>query len=112
MYALHFTYPGPSFLQDAPGAVGSFSAPGDQVNRPSRSGTDRRMFCFCMFFLLGFLVEEIPCEHGENMQTPHRKAWEITHLSLGRTYPPGPTVPHAGIEPKIGRAHVWTPVTL
>src|SRR4029434_11040735 len=48
-----------------PGAVGSFSAPGDQVNRPSRSWTDRRMFCFCMFFLLGFLLEETPCEHGE-----------------------------------------------
>src|SRR4029434_7370832 len=61
----------PSFLQDPPGAVGSFSAPGDQVNRPSRSRTDRSMFCFCMFFLLGFLVEETPCEHGENMQTPH-----------------------------------------
>src|SRR4029434_8799072 len=44
MYALHFTYPGPSFLQDPPGAVGSFSAPGDQVNRPSLSRTDRRMF--------------------------------------------------------------------
>src|SRR4029434_1026004 len=36
---------------------------------------------FCMFFLLGFLVEETPCEHGENMQTPHRKAQEIAHLS-------------------------------
>src|SRR4029434_6702909 len=40
MYALHLTHPGPSFLQDPPGAVGSFSAPVDQVNRPSRS---RRM---------------------------------------------------------------------
>ena len=30
-----------------------------------------------MFLLLGFLVEETPCEHGENMQTPHRKAREI-----------------------------------
>src|SRR4029434_370019 len=41
-----------------------------------------------MFFLLGFLVEETPCEHGENTQTPHRKAREIAHLStegLGRT---------------------------
>src|SRR4029434_10704660 len=34
-----------------------------------------------MFFLLGFLVEETPCEHGENIQTPHRKAREIAHLS-------------------------------
>src|SRR4029434_8366554 len=36
---------------------------------------------FCMFFLLGSLVEETPWEHGENMQTPHRKAREIAHLS-------------------------------
>src|SRR4029434_4728802 len=57
---------------------------------------------FCMFFLLGSLVEEIPCEHGENMQTPHRKIQEIAHLStegLGRTCPPEPTAPHAGIAP-------------
>ena len=25
-----------------------------------------------MFFLLGSLVEETPCEHGENMQTPQK----------------------------------------
>src|SRR4029434_10155338 len=102
MYALHFTHPGLSFLQDPPGAVGSYSAPGDQVNHPSRSRTYRRMFCFCMFFLLGFLLEETPCEHWKNMQTPHRKAREIAHLStegLGRTCPPEPTAPHAGIEP-------------
>src|SRR4029434_3008338 len=100
MYALPLTHPGSSLLQDPPGAVGSFSEPGDQMNRPSRSRTDRRMFCFCMFFLLGFLLEETPCEHGENMQTLHRKAREIAHLStegLGRTCPPEPTAPHAGI---------------
>src|SRR4029434_9482965 len=61
---------------------------------------DRRVFCsFCMFFLLGFLVEETPCEHEENMQTPHRKAWEIAHLStegLGGTCPPEPTAPLCG----------------
>src|SRR4029434_8100549 len=96
MYALHFTHPGPSFLQDPPGAVGSFSAPRDQVSRPSWSGTDRRVFCsFCMFFLLGFLVEETPCEHGENMQTPHKKAREIARggLAIGDTggSPGGPT---------------------
>src|SRR4029434_5468880 len=34
-----------------------------------------------MFFLLGSLVEETPCKHRENMQTPHRKAQEIAHLS-------------------------------
>ena len=45
-FALLFSHPGTSFLQDPLGAVGSFSAPGDQVNRPSRSRTDRRMLCF------------------------------------------------------------------
>src|SRR4029434_270467 len=42
-------------------------------------------------FLLGFLAEETPCEHGENMQTPHRKAREIAHLSTvhsGEDLPP------------------------
>src|SRR4029434_5843856 len=28
-------------------------------------------------FLLGLLAEESACAHGENMQTPHRKAREI-----------------------------------
>src|SRR4029434_9140799 len=44
-----------------------------------------------MFFLLGFLVEETPCKHRENMQTPHRKAREIAHLSTvhsGEALPP------------------------
>src|SRR4029434_3951233 len=40
------SHPGSSLLQDPPGAVGSFSAPGDQVNRPSRSGTDRSVLFF------------------------------------------------------------------
>src|SRR4029434_10225490 len=95
------THPGTSFLQDPPGAVGSFSAPGDQVNCPSRSGTDRIVLFFLHVFMLGFLVEETPCEHWENMQTPHRKAREIAQLStegLERTCPPEPTAPHAGIE--------------
>src|SRR4029434_4179813 len=52
-------------------------------------------------FSVGFLVEETPCEHmenmqtpcehGENMQTPHRKAREIAHLSTvhsGEDLPP------------------------
>src|SRR4029434_2345908 len=84
------THPGSSLLQDPPGAVGSFSAPGDQVNHPSRSGTDRRVLLFLHVFLLGFLLEETPCEHRENMQTPHRNAREIAYLStegLGRTCP-------------------------
>src|SRR4029434_5289793 len=82
-------------LTHPPGAVGSFSAPGDQVNRPSRLGTDRSV----LFFLHVFLLEETPCEHGENMQNPHRKAWEIAHLStegLGRTCSPEPTCAPCG----------------
>ena len=81
-------FPGPSFLQDPPGAVGSFSAPGDQVNRPSRSETDRSILFFLHVFLLGFLVEETPCEHRENMQTPHRKARGIAHLRSEEDLPP------------------------
>src|SRR4029434_3800501 len=60
-----------------PGAVGSFAAPGDHVKRLSRPGTDRSVLFFLHVFLLGFLVEETPCEHRENLQTPHRKAREI-----------------------------------
>src|SRR4029434_870018 len=44
-----------------------------------------------MFFLLGSLVEETPCAHGANIQTPHRKAQEIAHLSTvhsGEDLPP------------------------
>src|SRR4029434_5132874 len=49
-----------------------------EVNCPSLV-RDGHVFCsFCMFFLLGSLVEETPCEHGENMQSPHRKAREST----------------------------------
>src|SRR4029434_8466981 len=75
----------------------------DQVNCPSRSGTDRSVLFFCMFFLLGFLLEETPCEHGENMQTPHRKAREIAHLSTvhsGEDLPP-----RANSTPSGNRTH-------
>src|SRR4029434_6803409 len=41
----------------------------------------RIVLFFLHVFLLGLLAEETPCEHGENMQTPHRKAREIAHLS-------------------------------
>src|SRR4029434_8561783 len=63
---LHLSLPGLSFLQGSQEQWAAFVAPGDQVNRPSRSGTDRIVLLFCMFFLLGFLVEDTPCEHGEN----------------------------------------------
>src|SRR4029434_439274 len=70
-------------------------APGDQVKLTVHLGQGRTGKCSVLLhiFLLGFLVEETPCEHGENMQTPHRKAREIAHLStegLGRTCPPEP----------------------
>src|SRR4029434_8137225 len=62
-----------------------------EVNCPSVV-RDGHVFCyFACFFLLGSLVEETPCEHGENMQTPHRKAREIAHLSTvhsGEDLPP------------------------
>ena len=42
----------------------------------SWSGTGPTSICsFCMFLLLGFYGGN-PGEHGENMQTPHRKARE------------------------------------
>src|SRR4029434_3752829 len=62
-----------------------------EVNCPSLVRDGHVVCYFACFFLLGSLVEETPCEHGENMQTPHRKARE--------TCPPEPTAPHAGIKP-------------
>ena len=57
-----------------------------------RDGQESDLFLFLLHvFLLGFLVQETPCEHGENMQTPHRKAQEIAHLSTvhsGEDLPP------------------------
>src|SRR4029434_1137457 len=75
------SHPGLSFLHDprSSGQLLSARGPGE-VNRLSWARTDKEC-SVCMFFLLGFLVEETPCEHGENMQTPHRKAREIAHLS-------------------------------
>src|SRR4029434_5881050 len=62
-----------------------------EVNCPSLV-RDGHVFCyFFMFFLLGFLLEGTSREHGENMQTPHRKAREIAHLSTvhsGEDLPP------------------------
>src|SRR4029434_2332572 len=62
-------------------------------SEPPVSVTDgQENVLFFNFFLLGSLVEETPCEHGENMQTPHRKAREIAHLSTvhpGEDLPPG-----------------------
>src|SRR4029434_4321027 len=72
------THPGSSLLQDPPGAVGSFSAPGDQLNRPSRSVTDRSVLFFLLarlhrnqslkltiqhldFYQYSSLVDKLPC---------------------------------------------------
>src|SRR4029434_9511779 len=74
-----FSHPGPSFLKEQWAACNAQGP--SEVNCPSLI-RDGHVFCyFCMFFLLGSLVEETPCEHWKNMQTPHRKAREIAHLS-------------------------------
>ena len=101
-----------------PGAVGSLflRRPGTRPSVQSNLGQGAifSVACFCV----GVLCGGNPCEHGENMQTPHRKAREIAHLStggLGRTYPPGPTAPHAGIEHRTfllwgGSVSTWATV--
>src|SRR4029434_2186236 len=78
-----FSHPGLSFPQDHRSSGQLLSARGpSEVNCLSWSGTDKECsVLFCMFFCWGYLVAETPCEHGENMQTPHRKAREIAHLS-------------------------------
>src|SRR4029434_6573066 len=88
-----FPHPGLSFLKDPPRkqwAACSARGP-SEVNCPSLVRDGHVFCCFACFFLLGFLVEETPCGHGENMQTPHRKAREIAHLSTvhsGEDLPP------------------------
>src|SRR4029434_8193321 len=75
-------------IQDCP----SSRTPQEQWEACKRPGTKSSELCifgqgctcvlfFLHVFLLGFLVEETPCEHRENMQTPHREAREIAHLS-------------------------------
>src|SRR4029434_6508486 len=81
IFLLLLTHPEVLVLpQGAPGAVGSLlrrtgTRPSVQSNLGQ--GQDRRAI-FLHVFVLGFYVEETPCEHGENIQTPHRKAREIT----------------------------------
>ena len=58
---------------------------------------------FNMFFHIWGISGGSPCEHGDNMQTSHRKAREIVHLNTdrpGKNMPPVPTRPHAGTEPR------------
>src|SRR4029434_5337859 len=79
---LHLSLPGLSFLQGSQEQWAGCGARGpSEVNCPSLVRDGHVFCCFACFFLLGFLVEETPCGHGENMQTPHRKAREIAHLS-------------------------------
>src|SRR4029434_4500528 len=61
---------------------------------PRRQSQERQsqdlFFCSSACFYVGVLCGGNPCEHEENLQTPHRKAREIAHLStegLGRTCP-------------------------
>src|SRR4029434_6248401 len=44
----------------------AFRRPATKSSDPSWSGTDSSVLLHVL--LLGFLVEETPCEHGENMQ--------------------------------------------
>ena len=60
-----------------PGPQGSLRRPGTKWSEPSIQGQTGECSVLLHVFLLGFLVEETPCEHGENMQTPHRKTREI-----------------------------------
>src|SRR4029434_9806423 len=57
---------------------------------PRRQSQERQsqdlFFCSSACFYVGVLCGGNPCEHGENMQTPHRKAREIAHLSTVHSY--------------------------
>src|SRR4029434_1067679 len=57
-----------------------------------RDGQESELcFCSSACFYVGVLCGGNPCEHGENMQTPHRKAREIAHPSTvhsGEDLPP------------------------
>src|SRR4029434_11247887 len=92
---LLLTHPGLSFLQGSQEQWAAFMAPGTKPSDHVQcwSGTDRRVILSVLLhvFMLGLLAEETPCEHGENMQTPHRKAREIAHLNTvhsGEDLPP------------------------
>ena len=60
----------------------SDAAPGDQVQVPGpvlvRDRTEGHLFFLHVFVFMGFYGGN-PGEHGENMQTPHRKATEMLH---------------------------------
>src|SRR4029434_6728197 len=94
MYALHYTHPGPSFLQDPPGAVGSFSAPGDQVNRLGHGRTEE-CSVFACFFCWGSYWRKPLVNTGRTCKLHTERP------GVSLTYPQGPTAPHAGIKPSV-----------
>ena len=62
-----FSHPGLSFLQGSREQWAAFMAPGDQVKWSFRLGQGRtggECSVLLHVFLLGFLVEETPCEHA------------------------------------------------
>src|SRR4029434_7652406 len=70
----------------------------NQVNRPPRSGTDRRVFCsFCMSFCWGSKWRKPLVNTGRTCKLHTERPGRL--CTLGRTCPPEPTAPHVGIEP-------------
>src|SRR4029434_11278143 len=64
---------------------------------PRRQSQERQsqdlFFCSSACFYVGALCGGNPCEHGENMQTPHKKAREIAHLSTKGLVPSNNSAP-------------------
>ena len=91
IYFLLFPHPGPSFLKDPPGAVGSFAAPGDQVKWTVHLWSGMDMCSVILHvFSVGVLSGGNPLwtrgEHANSTQ-----AREIAHLSTvhsGEDLPP------------------------
>lgn len=65
----------------------SWAATEDQTkcSQPSLSQGQDRAICSCMVFCIGVCYGGNPCKHGEDIQTPHREAREITHPPMSVT---------------------------
>ena len=74
MYPLHFPILGCPSSRAARRSGQRLWRPGTKSSDHVRLGQVRAGECsvLLLVFLLGFVVEETPCEHGDNMQTPHR----------------------------------------
>src|SRR4029434_10544011 len=71
-----FSHPGLSLLQDPPGVEAACKRPGTKSSERSIFGQGWTCVLFFLHvFLLGFVVQETPCEHGENMQTIWNNVW-------------------------------------